>query len=60
MIRRKSIKYLPVVIEAEKNVFNNASGIYEMRKVVENLIVHLKDESDLVQKEAEKVLNLLS
>ena len=54
-MRKKSIKYLPVIIEAEKNVFNTPTGQHELRKTIENVIIHLKDDSDLVQKEAEKV-----
>ena len=57
MVRRKSIKYLPIIIEAEKHVFNTQTGLYEMRRTIENLIVRLRDESELVQKEAEKVDN---
>ena len=59
-MRRKCIKYLPVIIEAEKNVFNSQLGVHELRKTIENLILHLKDESDLVQQEAEKVKALFS
>jgi len=58
-VRKKSIKYLPVIIEAEKNVFNTQTGQHELRKTIENVIVHLKDDSDLVQKEAEKTLWIL-
>lgn len=57
-MRKKSIKYLPVVIETEKNVFNTPTGQHELRKTIENVIVHLNDGSDLVQKEAEKVFLL--
>ena len=44
-VRDRSINLVPDIIAAERAIFFSRNGINDARKLIENVIVHLKDKN---------------
>ncbi|CAD8114319.1 unnamed protein product [Paramecium sonneborni] len=58
-IRERSINLIPDIFIADKSIFCNRTGINEVRKVIECIIIHLNDVNESVRKASKKVIQNL-
>ncbi|CAD8189260.1 unnamed protein product [Paramecium pentaurelia] len=58
-IRERSINLIPDIFIADKSIFCNRTGINEVRKVIESIIIHLNDVNESVRKASKKVIQNL-
>jgi len=55
-VRNRSVNLAPDIIEAERGIFSSRSGLNEVRKLIERVILALSDNNNAVREEAKEIL----